>query len=157
MCLLVPLQYRFTEWTLRADSRRPGDDVVYQFVHHLQVTSTPFYGWIFRFDRHQDCFVYATSFAATTPDAAHFVVAQALRKNAVCCIKLDNTELVATLLPAYAATASGHLASNHDRRIFYAPIAWQLEMTVSGSDILLVVHHDGDPIVVLEVPLPQAS
>lgn len=157
MCPFVPLQYRFTEWTLRDDSRNPGDDMVHQFLHHLQATSTPFDGWIFRFDRHQDCFVYATSFAATTPDAARFVVAQALRKNAVCCIKLDGTQVLDMLLTGYATTASGHLVSNDDRRIFYAPIAWQSEMTLHGSEILLVVHHDGDPIVVVDVPPPSAS
>jgi|GEM_PF-6851895 len=146
----------YEEWALGPRARHPGWDAVEKFMSSEAFRRTASGGLIFDRPTERSEFVLSMRMAAPLGvDSGRGDVVQAMRRDALSVLLLDDELAVHEHFPAYDRVAIGVLTDQEHPNLFGGHVAG-FASAVESSRSALVIWHDGNPVVLIRHGAPLA-
>jgi hypothetical protein len=144
------LDYQYQEWSLREDTRIPGEACVREFFQTL-----PFHCvircFLYRLDKSRNRYKFfhcidgeAICSSGIIPSSLHDVFLVIVKLNKNC-----SGELLQNLLDHFQLEEADKQLSSENTDLFSSPIDWGDGLSITQDETLLIVHHDGNPLILL--------
>ena len=141
--------FHYEEWSLKPDSK-PGWKLVLDFISSLVRGNTPFYGWIFGLDSNRHVYTDLRFFDSQNNPAFLSYLNEFIKKDSVLLVRLRSNTPICHLLQAYLQVKEGVIMNKENLGISPHPIEKGEWMALSDEEIVLVIHHDGDPLFLIK-------
>ena len=120
----IILDYQYQEWSLSEDARVPGEARVKDFFHCI--------------DGEAIC--------------SSGIIPSSLHDSFLLILKIDKNcsgKLLQNMLAHFQLEEAGKLLSSENTDLFCFPIDWDDDLNITKDETLLIVHHDGNPLILL--------
>lgn len=138
----------YEEWNLKLGAG-PGWELVLEFVKTLIEMQFPFNGWIFEWDSNSGYYAKVRELHNENKDDLLSSLDKAMRKDAIAFIKTLRNAPFDYLLGNYLRVSEGTISDNQQSVVFPAPVEIDEWTRIGGEDLVLVIHHDGEPLFFL--------
>ena len=146
----ITLDYQYQEWSLREDARVPGEARVAEFFQTLPVHCLAGC-FVYKFDKSRKRYKF---FHCIDGEAicSSGIIPSSLYDTFLLILKLDKKcsgKLLQNMLAHFQLEEAGKLLSSENTDLFYSPIDWGDDLNITQDETLLIVHHDGNPLILL--------
>lgn len=149
MLKISKINLHYEEFAVRQNSS-PGWELVAAFVTSILEAKLPFQSWILLWNLKAGYYTESQRFDNENKSVFLSSLNNAIRKDAVCLIKTHRGAHFEHLFQDYAKVSEGTIADNGKSAVFPAPIELNDWPIIDEGELVLVIHHDGDPLFILE-------
>lgn len=142
------INLHYEEWNIKLDAG-PGWKLVLAFVRILIEMQFPFSGWIFEWDPNVSYYVKAQRFDHENKNELLSSLGEAMSKDALAFIKILRNAPFYHLLENYSKVSEGTIIDNQQSAVFPAPVEIDEWTRIGEEELVLVIHHDGEPLFFL--------
>lgn len=149
----IQIKLFYEEWKLKLDSHLPGWQLVLSFIKSLIEENISISSWIFEMDGKRGYYVDIQKFPNNSKTLFLDYMKDYIWRDAIGIIRLQKTVDINKLLQNYENLSKGKIIDNEKSEVFPSLIDPGLWATINFEEVLLVIHHDGDSLFLLNSKL----
>ena len=146
----IILDYQYQEWSLREDARVPGEARVKEFFQTLPVRCLTGC-FLYKLDRSRKRYKFFHCIDGETISSSG-IIPSSLHDSFLLILKIDKNcsgKLLQNMLAHFQLEEAGKRLSSENTDLFCFPIDWDDDLNITKDETLLIVHHDGNPLILL--------
>lgn len=149
MLNIAQINLRYEERAIKLNSP-PGWELLTAFVKMISERQVPFDGWIFEWNSTTRYYVNVRKFDSGDKTAFIGSFGEFIKKDAICFIRTLKNVPLEILSQNYAIVSEGAIKDNQKSAVFPAPIEIDDWAMIGKDELVIVIHHDGDPLFFLK-------
>ena len=127
----------------------PGWELVSAFFDAMAEMRLFINGWLYEWNSKDATYINTKKFDSENIYALLNSLNEFMKKDAIFVIKTQRSAPFERLLKNYSKVSEGAISDNQKSAVFPAPIETDDWTIVSEEEVVLVIHHDGDPLFFL--------
>ena len=143
------ISFKFEEWTLHEDSG-PGWAAVIEFFKDFVAQNFKLVGWVYGFSPRESCYKYKYSIAEKGNNDLIAMLAESMESDSIVFIRFKSENSIQKLLKGYSKLDAGVIMDNKRSQVFPGLVQPGEWMAIQNDEIVLVIHHDGNPLFSLK-------